>query len=131
MDGQQTQLIEQSDIASIIAPRAAELLSLIHEEILKSKLLNMIPAGLVLTGGGSLLPGMKELAQEIFNVPVRIGTLKVMHDVPQNLESPIYATGYGLLKQVIQQQNHALDTINGPAITRIFMRMKSWVIDFF
>ena len=64
----------------------------------------MMPSGLVLTGGGALLPGMKELAQEIFKVPVRVGMLRMAHDFPESFESPIYATGYGLLKQVIKQQ---------------------------
>lgn len=129
--GDETQLVNQSDLIAILQPRSQELLILIHEEIMKHKLESMMISGLVLTGGGALLPGMKELAQEIFGVPVRVGMVKMAHDLPESLESPIYATGYGLLKQVIKQQESALGTLGGPALTRIFMRMKSWVIDFF
>ena len=128
---QETQVVEQSDLLAIIAPRAQELLCLIHEEISSHNLEGMMSAGLVITGGGSLLPGMKELAQSIFKVPVRIGVLGAKHSLQQPLESPIYATAYGLLKQTIKQENKALDALVGPGITRIFMRMKSWVIDFF
>ena len=129
--GDETQLVNQSDLIAILQPRSQELLALIHEEVIKQKLESMMTSGLVLTGGGALLPGMKELAEEIFGVPVRVGMVKMAHDLPESLESPIYATGYGLLKQVIKQQESALSTMEGPAVTRIFMRMKSWVIDFF
>jgi cell division protein FtsA len=129
--GNDTQLINQSDLIAILQPRSQELLTLIHEEIIKHKLESIMTSGLVLTGGGALLPGMKELAQEIFGMPVRVGLVKMAHDLPESLESPIYATGYGLLKQVIKHQEHSFGALEGPALTRIFMRMKSWVIDFF
>ena len=127
----ENQLIQVSDLVSVLQPRAQELLCIVHEEILKQKLESMIPAGLVLTGGGALLKGMKELAQDIFGMPVRVGMLQVMHDLPESLESPIYATGYGLIKQVINQRSDSLEKISGPGLARVFMRMKSWVIDFF
>lgn len=129
--GDETQIVHVTDLVSILQPRAHELLSLVHDEIVKHKLQGMMQSGLVLTGGGSLLLGMKELAEEIFQVPVRIGMLHMPYDLPESLESPIYATGYGLLKQVVKQHNNRLEKIDGPALTRIMMRMKSWVIDFF
>ncbi len=129
--GDEMQQVPLSHLTAILQARAQELLVLIHEEIVSKKLQGMMPAGLVLTGGGSLLPGMQELAQEIFGMPVRIGMLTMTHDLPESLESPIYATGYGLLKQVIKQKSNALETISGPALARIFTRMKSWVVDFF
>lgn len=129
--GDQTQLVHVSELASILQPRAHELLSLVHDEIVKHKLHGMMQSGFVLTGGGALLPGMKELAQEIFQVPVRVGMLHMPYDLPESLESPIYATGYGLLKQVAKHHDKSLEKIEGPALNRIFMRMKSWVIDFF
>lgn len=125
------QTIMRSDLLEILAPRAQELLSLVHEEIISRKLTHMMPSGLVLTGGGSLLPGMRELAEELFNIPVRIGMVRVDYDLPQMLQSPIFATGYGLLKQVLEQRAHAMDTISGPTFNRILNRMKSWVTDFF
>lgn len=126
------QTIMRSDLLSILAPRSQELLALVHEEIISRKLTHMMPSGLVLTGGGSLLPGMKELAEEIFNMPVRIGMVRVDdHNLPQMLHSPIFATGYGLLKQVLEHRANAMDTISGPTFNRILNRMKSWVTDFF
>ncbi len=129
--GVHDQTIRRSDLVSILAPRAQELLSLVHDEIISRKLTHMLPSGLVLTGGGSLLPGMKELAQQIFDVPVRIGMVGIDQDLPPLLQSPIYATGYGLLKKVVEQRASSMDTIAGPTVNRILMRMKSWVTDFF
>ncbi len=129
--GSESHLIQVSDLASIIHPRAQELLYLVHEEMIRNNLQSMICAGLVLTGGGSLLRGMKELAQEIFDVPVRVGMVNIYHNVPESLENPMYATGYGLLKQVIKQRDQSLDNISDAGLGRILARMKSWVIDFF
>lgn len=130
VEGQQQQCIPLSVVNTILHARAQELLSLIHEEIIRNKLVSLMPAGLVLTGGGSLLNGIQALAETIFNVPVRIGNLRMGYPLPESLESPIYATGYGLLHQMLKQQNN-LQTIPGPTIARILLRMKSWVIDFF
>lgn len=129
VQGNEKQYIKKSDIVAILQPRAQELLSLIHDEITKHDLHAFMPAGFVLTGGGALLPGMKELAETIFNVPVRIGQLPIDNPAWQSLQNPMYATGYGLLKQVIKDKNGL--SFDGPLVARIFMRMKSWVIDFF
>lgn len=132
VQGVQKQMVHISDIAQILQPRAQELLTLVHEEIINKKLQSFMPSGLVLTGGGSLLVGMKELAQGIFTAPVRIGLPRLSYDLPDSLETPIYATGYGLLLQLAKRQgSHGLDAMSGPAVTRILNRMKSWVADFF
>lgn len=130
--GEQQQLVSLLDMCNILEPRARELLCLIHDEIIKYKLQSLMPSGLVLTGGGALLVGMKELAQEIFDVPVRIGMPQAGYALPESLESPIYATGYGLVLYTInEQQNVIMENVSGPTVKRIFVRMKSWVSDFF
>lgn len=129
--GQQHQKVLLSDLTAILYARAHELLSLVHMEMASNSLLSTVSAGLVLTGGGSLLLGMRELAQEIFEMPVRVGYAGNHNLVPESLENPMYATGYGLLKYVVNQQNNTLDHLQGPAFARIVARMKSWVIDFF
>jgi cell division protein FtsA len=129
VQGNEKQYIKRSDIVAILQPRAHELLSLIHNEIMNNGLATFMPAGFVLTGGGALLPGMKELAETIFKVPVRIGALPINNPTWQSLQSPVYATGYGLLKHITLDKNSL--SVEGPLTMRIFMRMKSWIIDFF
>ena len=132
VQGDRTQLVQLSTIAEVLQARAQEVVTIIHDEIIKQKLMPFMPSGLVLTGGGSLLTGMKELAEEVLQMPVRIGTPRLNYRLPESLESPIYATGYGLLMHTIKQQNGPLhDDMSGTAVKRIFNRMKSWVADFF
>lgn len=130
--GNGTKLIRRSDLMAIIQPRAQELLALAHEEIIKERLQQFITTGMVLTGGGSLLRGMRELAEPIFGIPVRIGNPHITFDIPESLQSPIYATGYGILLHVLKKKNkNTLSMLNGPFAVKVFERMKSWVLEFF
>jgi len=130
--GEQKQHINKADLVAILEARAVEILTLVHQDITKHHLEPMMSTGLVLTGGGSLLPGIKEVAEQIFKVPVRIGHPRVSYIFPESLESPIYATGYGLLVHMMNRREHdSMDSLTGPLFKRILVRMKSWVSDFF
>lgn len=132
VQGGQKQVVRTTDLIRILEPRAQELLSLVHDEIITHKLAPLMPAGLVLTGGGSLLTGMRELATSIFHVSVRIGHPKVPFSMPESLQSPIYATSYGLLLHTIRKHNdNQMSDASGPLIKRVFNRMKAWMVDFF
>lgn len=122
--------IQQSNF--ILHARAFELLVMLHEEMRKASLAPMMTAGIVITGGGSLLKGIDELAKKVLGVPVRLGTPRVDCAFSQSLSSPIYATGYGLLKYALRKEAMAgLDSMQGPMVQKIFIRMKSWVDRFF
>jgi cell division protein FtsA len=131
IQGPESKIVFLHDLVDVIQPRAEELLSIVHEEVLRYHLQSFMPAGLVLTGGGSLLRGMKELATDMFGVPVRVGLPRSYYALPELLSSPIYATAYGLLVHAIKKQGitglHAHDAL----AARILDRMKSWVADFF
>ncbi|MBS1986751.1 cell division protein FtsA [Candidatus Dependentiae bacterium] len=130
--GGTNRLVNTTDLTAILEPRAQELLTIIHDEIIKKKLHSYMQAGLVLTGGGSLLHGIKELAEAIFQAPVRIGYPRACHNLPAALSSPQYATSYGLIVYMIKQEQISYkDSMQGPLLYRVFGRMKSWVGDFF
>lgn len=131
VQGTDRQIVKVSDLVTILQPRAHELLRLVHQEIIKKNLLPFMPAGLVLTGGGSLLRGMQECAESLFDTPVRIGRPRIAVDLPNSLYSPIYATGYGLLVHALKKQTHLFGVVGGPVYKRVFESMKSWVADFF
>ncbi|HRN78321.1 MAG TPA: cell division protein FtsA [Candidatus Dependentiae bacterium] len=132
VQGGKKHIIQLTDLAKILEPRARELLSIVHEEVISKHLQSFMATGLVITGGGSLLHGMQEVAQEIFGVPVRIGNPRIEFDLPQSLHNPMYATGYGLLLYTLKKKhNSAMNNLNSPLMTRVFDRMKSWVLDFF
>ncbi len=132
VQGSQKQFAQLSDLANIIHPRARELFSLVNKNIAEHQLYHFMSTGLVLTGGGSLLTGMRELAQEVFALPIRLGSPRLTYDLPETLDNPIYATGYGLLLHAIaKERDMFFASGDAPIAKRVLMRMKSWVSDFF
>ena len=132
VQGTDRQVVRSSDLVRILQPRAQELLSLVHEEIIARKLESFIVTGVVITGGGSLLYGLKELTEQIFDHSVRIGNPRVTFDLPESLQNPIYATSYGLLIHVLKKECKAsMYAVNCPLSRRVLEQMKSWVLDFF
>ncbi|HLJ30949.1 MAG TPA: cell division protein FtsA [Candidatus Babeliales bacterium] len=132
MHGEDRQVIRLSDLVLIIESRMRELFTLIKEDIVQHSLYQYMTNGIVLTGGGSLLTGARELAEEIFDCPVRIGKPRVLFDLVETLQSPLYATGYGLLVHVLQNEKKIkMHMKEEPLTRRVFERMKSWVSDFF
>ncbi len=130
--GRGTQQAYRSDIIEILQSRATELLHLIHNDIIKHNLQHCLHSGLVLTGGGALLPGITTLATQIFRCPVRVGIPRIETAEHALLQNPQYATGYGLLVHMIKKQTHeTMNALSGPLVKRIFSRMKSWINDFF
>jgi cell division protein FtsA len=81
----------------IVEPRAQELLSLVRDELQRAGLDALIPAGLVLTGGGSRLIGLPELADRMFSLPVRIGAPRSLPGLPEEFAQPEYSASVGLL----------------------------------
>lgn len=132
VQGDMMRAIHLKDITDILEARSQELLSLVHEEILSRHLSHILVSGLVITGGGSMLEGIDEVAQEMCGVPVRIGRPRIVHNDPEILANPIYATGYGLLLLAGDRlHSPSLSNHDQKGVTRLLMRMKSWVSDFF
>ncbi len=130
--GEKRQVINTSDLVHILEPRAHELLALVHDEVIVRNLTHYMQTGLVLTGGGSLLNGMQELAESIFECTVRIGQPRMPFTVPESLHSPIYATGYGLLLLLIEKHTkNEMNELDGPLLKRVLSKMKAWMVDFF
>lgn len=84
-------------IAKVIRARMAELFQLVAKELQKIKLKEQIGAGIVLTGGASMIDGAAELAEEVFKMPVRIGVPKQNGGLAEAVATPAHATGVGLL----------------------------------
>jgi cell division protein FtsA len=90
--------VKKEELCDIIQPRVEELFEICNEEIIKSGFANGLGAGIVLTGGSSLLKGVDELAQRIFNIPVRVGypSGEKYLGLSNEIENPIYSTAVGL-----------------------------------
>ncbi|NBV40879.1 cell division protein FtsA [bacterium] len=132
VQGNITCSIEKNKISHILRSRAEELLLMLDHDMKKNNIKPYMISGLVITGGGSLLRGIDELARKILSVPVRIGKPRVTTLLPESLQNPIYATGYGLLVYVMQNRAHnSMETMQGPMVKKIMLKMKSWISDFF
>lgn len=130
VQGVARQQLDQHDLVNILQPRAEELFSLMYKNITEYKMQSFMTTGLVITGGGSLLTGMKEVAQDIFHLPVRYGVPQYVNTNLEALDNPIYATGYGLLIYASKKEDTTINRLAGPLVARVLTRMKSWVSDF-
>jgi cell division protein FtsA len=130
--GIETKEISHNHIATILEARAQELLFMIYQEINERNLGHLLTAGLVITGGGSLLTGIDELAQALFDFPVRLGRPHINNSDMAALENPMYATGYGLLLYAASLHHGlGIKEEKDNNFNRLFSRMKLWVSDFF
>jgi cell division protein FtsA len=118
--------LSRQALAEVVEPRYEELFTLIQSELRRSGFEDMIPAGIVLTGGTSKMEGVIELAEEIFHMPVRLGTPQNVRGLKDIVNNPIYSTGVGLLLYGIQQQGSG-KTLGSDGGESLWTRMKGWV----
>ena len=95
--GRRPREVSRKILCEIIEPRMEEILGLAQQEIVKSGLDARIPSGVVLTGGCAALSGITELAEEIFESPVRLGSPANVGGLQDVVRDPMYATGVGLI----------------------------------
>ncbi len=134
--GRESASIGRRELAGIIEARLREIFTIIRREIEGSGLGHYIATGVVLTGGTSLVPGAAELAQEIFSLPVRLGTPRNIGGLTEILDSPMYSTGvglalYGFKARDEQREGGSISGINPKVFNRIIGIMKRWVEDYF
>lgn len=123
--------ITRQDLTAIIQCRMEEMLNLVAQEIAKGQ--RIVPAGVVLTGGAALLDGLIGLAEQAFPCPVRIGYPRTLKGLTDKVNSPIYATGVGLVLYGAMQRHSELKRtfIKGNLFEQILKRMKDWFRDYF
>ena len=119
--------LARQTLAEVVEPRYEELFTLIQAELRRSGFEDLCAAGIVLTGGSSKMEGAVELAEEIFHMPVRMGTPQYVTGLVDVVRNPIHATGVGLL--LFGYNNRALretEARMGNGVNAILRRMKSW-----
>jgi cell division protein FtsA len=115
-----------------MAGREARKLSrqILGEEIIRAGMENVIPSGIVITGGTALLEGVNEIAESIFNLPCRIGKPQGITGLVDVVNNPMYATGVGLVLYGARNQDSRKFRIRDKNIfNRIMTRMKLWFND--
>lgn len=119
--------LSRQSLAEVVEPRYEELFSLVLAEVRRSGFEDLIPAGIVLTGGTSKMEGAVELAEEIFHMPVRLGSPCNVSGLQDIVRNPIYATGVGLLHYGAQSSVTDIGKRGGSdESSSAFDRLKSW-----
>lgn len=126
--GRTQRKVSQEQLASIVGPRMEEIFSFAHREIKKSGYDDLIGAGVVLTGGGALMPGTVELAEQVFGMPAKIGIPFGHIGLVEEEKAPLYATGIGLMLYAMEnpERKEWATPDDGGLFDRMYGRMKNW-----
>ncbi|MDO8427397.1 MAG: cell division protein FtsA [Deltaproteobacteria bacterium] len=131
--GNNSRKVSRYTLCEIIEPRIEEIFQLVKREIMKSGYENLISSGIVLTGGSAAMDGITELAEQVFNLPVRRGLPTGITGLVDVVKGPMYSTGVGLVQygcrhlSVTQFQRGGENTI----FNKLTSRMKGWMKEFF
>jgi cell division protein FtsA len=131
--GREQREVSRAVLSSIIEPRVEEILSLTLREIKRTEYADMLGAGIVLTGGASLMEGMQELAEKVFEMPVKLGRPKGFGGLVEAASSPAHASGVGLCLYGAEQlkKGKVKKSVSEDSFKRVFDRMKGWMKEFF
>jgi cell division protein FtsA len=113
-------------LAEVVEARYEELFSLVASEIHRSGLGDSLAAGIVLTGGASKVQGALQLADKVFDMPVRIGMPQSVTGSPDIINNPIYATSIGLLLHGLQQGDNRQEAFAQNGFKSVWARMRGW-----
>ena len=130
--GREARMVSRQILGRIVEPRMAEILNMVLKEIVRSGYEDLLAAGIVLTGGSSLLPGINEMAEQIFDMPVRRGCPSGVGGLSDAANSPAFAVGVGLI--VYGSKNIPSDSVyrkTGNVFGEYFKALKKWFLEFF
>jgi cell division protein FtsA len=120
--------LSRQALAEVVEPRYDELFTLIQAELRRSGFEDLIPAGIVLTGGTSKMEGVVELAEEIFHMPVSIGKPSHVTGLTDIVRNPIYATAVGLLQYGAKQIREEVVAPPTENMSSMVGKVKSWFL---
>ena len=120
-----TKTISRRLMAQVLQARTEELFELVRAEIKRGADLDMLSAGVVLTGGASALPGIELLAEDVLSLPTRVGRPRHLAGLSDILDDPAYATSVGLLRWALREESGAFRSsmMPVPALGGLFRKM--------
>ncbi len=130
--GREAREVSRQILGRIIEPRMEEILNMASKEIVRSGFEDLLAAGVVLTGGTSLLSGINELAEQIFDMPVRSGCPAGVGGLSDVVNSPAFATGVGLIVYGSRQlTGESVYRKTGNVFSNMIRSIKKWFLEFF
>ena len=128
VDERPNRKLRRQTLAEVMQPRIEELFELVHDELQRAGVAEILSSGIVLTGGASVIPGMTQLGEEIFHMPVRIGVPKYEGSLADVVQNPRFATAYGLLLEAQQQVRRGFVRVRrGSDVRQMLGRVTSWL----
>lgn len=97
--------VGRQDLAFVIEARVEEIFQFVLQAVRDSGYTGLLPAGIVLTGGGAQLKGMAEVANKVLGIPGRVATPRNLNGLVENINSPAFATGVGLLRWAVSEHH--------------------------
>lgn len=116
--------LSRQALAEVVEPRYDELFTLIQAELRKSGFEDLVASGIVLTGGAAKMEGVIDLAEEIFHMPVTLGSPRNVAGLKDIVRNPVYATGVGLLMYGREREEEM--PRRGRNRGGIFARIRNW-----
>jgi cell division protein FtsA len=130
MGGHKPRKLPRQILGEILEPRVEEIFTLIKREIFRAGMDKVITSGVVLTGGSSLLEGVTDIAETVFDLPSRLGRPRGISGLTDVVNNPMYATGVGLVLYGARVQPKKKFRIRDSNIfNRVMTRMKRWFKD--
>ena len=130
--GREDRQVSRQILGRIVEPRMEEILTLALKEIVRSGYEDLLAAGVVLTGGTALLSGINEMAEQIFDMPVRRGNPTGIGGLSDVVNSPAYTVGVGLI--IYGSKQIAGDSVykkTGNIFGNMARTIKKWLVEFF
>ncbi len=129
--GRKPRVLSRQILGEILEPRVEEIFSLIADEMARSGSEDLVNAGVVVTGGSAELPGVVELAEQIFNTPARVGFPQGISGLVEVVNKPMYATAVGLVLHgsKASRKTRKFRIRDAHIFNRVIERMKRWFKD--
>lgn len=136
--GRKPRVLSRQTLSRIIQARVEEIFTLVARGIGQAGLEDAATAGVVVTGGATIMEGVPELAESIFDLPVRRGIPKWVGGLYAQVESPIFATAVGLVLTGARRERQPREGRRGqvfgeglPGVGRVVRRVRTWMSDVF
>lgn len=129
--GREPREVSRHILGRIIEPRAEEILKMAYREIMKPEFENVLSAGIVLTGGTALMEGIGALAEQVFDMPVRIGSPTGISGLTEVVNSPAYATSVGMIMYGSSCLAKSRAKNGAGFLGRTFNRITQWFAELF
>lgn len=129
--GRQPRVIKRSILAEVLQPRAEEICHKLWDELRRAGYEQLLNSGIVLTGGGSVLEGMPEIADQIFDLPIRRGYPVGIGGLTDHVNNPAFATAVGLVMYAHRNQVTNRERAEGGPFRRVAGRLRGLFKEYF